>query len=113
MSAINPRVLDDLRALQAGLLAELIDLFLRDADGQVAALRESGAARDVHRFERGALALKGSSGNLGAQAMSRICFDLKTAANGADWARVQELLPGLEVELRSVKAELLVEKARV
>jgi two-component system sensor histidine kinase/response regulator len=113
MPAINPRVLNDLKALQPGLLAELIELFLRDAEGQVALLRESGAARDARRFERGALALKGSSGNLGAQAMSRICADLRSASTGQDWARVDALLPGLQDELRSVTAELLAEKARL
>jgi len=115
VSAINPKVIGDLRALQAGspgFLVELIDLFVKEADVLVAKLREAQAARDARSFERAAHTLKGSCGNLGAQAMSRICAELQTAGHAADWARAAELMPGLETEFKTVKIELETEKGR-
>ncbi|MBI3856754.1 MAG: Hpt domain-containing protein [Planctomycetes bacterium] len=116
MASINPRVIADLRSLQSGgspgFLAELIDLFLKEAEAHVTKLRESLAARDAKVFERSAHTLKGSCGNLGAQAMSRICADLQNVGHDADWTRAAELLPGLEAEFRTVTAELRVERER-
>jgi len=116
VGAINPKVIADLRALQSagspGFLAELIDLFLKEAGGHVAKLRESLATKDARTFERSAHTLKGSCGNLGAQAMSRICADLQTVGHEANWARAAELLPTLEEEFKAVTRELEVEKTR-
>jgi len=115
MPSINPKVIGDLRALQTGgspgFLAELIDLFLTEADGHLLKLRESLAAKDARTFERSAHTLKGSSGNLGAQAMSRMCADLQALGHAADWIRTGAGLQELEQEYRAVKAELEVEKA--
>ena len=115
MSAINPKVIEELRGLQAGspgFLVELIDLFLKEADILVAKLRDSLGARDAKGFERAAHTLKGSCGNLGAQAMSRICADLQAVGHAADWARAGDLMPGLEAEFGTVKIELETEKGR-
>jgi HPt (histidine-containing phosphotransfer) domain-containing protein len=115
VSAINQKVIGELRALQdgsPGFLAELIDLFLKEADVLVTKLRDSLAARDARLFERAAHTLKGSCGNLGAQAMSRICAELQTLGHEADWTRAAELMPGLEAEFGTVKIELETEKSR-
>lgn len=117
MAAINPRVLDDLRALQTpgspSFLGELIDLFLQEADNHVQKLRESFAAKDATLFERSAHTLKGSSGNLGAQVMSRICGDLQMIGRSADWARAAAVLPALETEYAAAKTELVAERKKL
>ena len=116
MTSINPKVIDELRALQnsgsPGFLVELIELFLREAATHVSTLRESLDRRDARTFERSAHTLKGSCGNLGAQAMSRICADLQAAGQDADWDRAAALLTGLEQEFRTVRIELESEKGR-
>ena len=116
VAAINQKVIDDLRALQSagspGFLAELIDLFLKEAEVHVSKLRDALAARDARVFERSAHTLKGSCGNLGAQAMSRICADLQNVGHGADWNRAAELLPTLEAEFSAVQTELRAERDR-
>ena len=117
MSAINPRVLDDLRSLQTpgapSFLGELIDLFLKEADGHLQKLRTAFEAKDAALFERSAHTLKGSCGNLGAQAMSRICADLQTIGHATDWTRAAEILPALETEYASVKGELEAERRKL
>jgi HPt (histidine-containing phosphotransfer) domain-containing protein len=116
VGAINPKVIDDLRAIQSagspGFLAELIDLFLKEAGNHVAKLRESLSSKDARTFERSAHTLKGSCGNLGAQAMSRMCADLLSVGHDADWARAEQLLPALDEEFKAVTRELELEKTR-
>lgn len=116
MSALNSKVIDELRALEAGgapgLLKELIDLFLKEADGHLAKMRAAIASREAQPFERSAHTLKGSSGNLGAMTLSKICGELQTAGRAADWTRIAALFPGLESEYRDAKAALEAERAR-
>jgi HPt (histidine-containing phosphotransfer) domain-containing protein len=117
MSAINPRVLDDLRSLQTpgapSFLGELIDIFLKEADGHLQKLKTAFQAKDAVLFERSAHTLKGSCGNLGAQAMSRICADLQSIGHAADWTRAATVFPQLEAEYVGVKAELEAERKKV
>jgi HPt (histidine-containing phosphotransfer) domain-containing protein len=116
VAAINPKVIGELRALQGAgspvVLADLIDLFLKEAAAHLSSLRENIALRDGRAVERTARTLKGSCGNLGAQAMSRICVDLQSAGHAAEWTRAEDLLRGLEVEFRAVSGELEAEKTR-
>jgi len=114
VSSLNPKVLAELRALEVGspgLLSELITLFLREAANHLAGLRTSFQERDARAFERGAHTLKGSSGNLGAQAMSRLCGDLQNVGRAADWDRAAELMSRLEEEFRTVKEDLERERS--
>lgn len=115
MPAINAKVIADLRALEdggaPGLLRELIDLFLREAEAHLAKLRAALASREAQPFERSAHTLKGSSGNLGALTMSRICGELQAIGRAADWARAPEVLATLENEFRGVKSELEIERS--
>ena len=117
MAAVNPRVLDDLRTLQTpgapSFLGELIDIFLKEADGHLLKLRASYEGKDAVLFERSAHTLKGSCGNLGAQAMSQICADLQHIGQAADWPRAAMVLPVLEKEYGAVKAELEAERKKL
>jgi HPt (histidine-containing phosphotransfer) domain-containing protein len=93
--AINPKVIAELRAIQGGtpgFLAELIDQFLKEAHALIAKLRDALAAHDARAFEQAAGALKGSSGNLGAQPMSRMCVELQAASHAGEWSRATKLL---------------------
>ena len=116
MSSLNLKVIGELREIERsgspGFLGELIDLFLKEAIAHVATLRNSLAAKDARVFERTAHTLKGSSGNLGAAAMSRMCAELQDIGHAADWTRAAEILPRLETEFEAVKTELLAEKGR-
>ena len=115
MPSINLKVIEDLRALQSGspgFLVELIDLFLKEAAVLLAKLQTALGTRDAGAFERAAHTLKGSCGNLGAQAMSRLCAELQTAGQAADWKRASELVSKVLAEFRLVQSELEAEKAR-
>jgi CheY-like chemotaxis protein len=62
----------------------VMDIFLRDAAGQLAALREACAAVDAGTVERVAHTLKGNAAMLGATSVARSCAELiQSARNGA------------------------------
>jgi two-component system, sensor histidine kinase and response regulator len=116
VSSLNKKLIEDLREIERsgspGFLGELIDLFLKEAVSHVAGLRNALAIKDARVFERTAHTLKGSSGNLGAMGMSRICAELQDLGHATDWTRAAEILPRLEAEFEAVKADLLLEKGR-
>ena len=112
MPAINPKVIGELRALPGVSVVELIDLFLQEAVAHFSTLQSSLTARDGRILGRSAQTLKGSCGNLGAQAMSRICVDLQAAGQAGKWDRAAELFKSLEEEFRAVRGELESEKGR-
>lgn len=87
-------------------------MFLKEAAVHLSKLHEALQGRDAKTFAHSAHTLKGSCGNLGAQAMSRICADLQAAGHAADWRRAAELMPVLDEEFRSVRIELESEKGR-
>lgn len=116
VGSINLKVIEELRSLQSpsspNFLRELIDLFLQEAEGHVTKLRSTAEAKDAQGFERAAHTLKGSSGNLGALALSKMCAELQGVGRAADWTRAAAVLPGLYAEFSSVKTELEAEKSR-
>ncbi len=116
MGAINPKTIDELRALQAGgsptFLGELIDLFLKELAQNMARLREALAGRDARAVERVAHTMKGSCGNLGAETLSALCAELHAAARTGDWARAEPLAARIEQEQGAVAAALEAEKSK-
>lgn len=116
VGSINAKVIQELRALEdagaPGLLVELIDLFLAEADKHIRTLKDAFNERNASLFEKSAHTLKGSSGNLGAMALSKMCSELQDVGHAADWVRASTLLPGLESEFGGVKKELESEKKK-
>ncbi len=111
MPPLNPKVIEELRALERGgapvRLGELIDLFLRDAERQLVAMRAALATREAASIDRATQTLKRGSGNLGAMGLAQSCTELRSAARAGDWARASELVVALESEFGDVKAALL------
>lgn len=114
--AINSDALTGLRELQEegepDLLAELIEMFLADAEPRLASLRLAVPERDGEVVEREAHALKGSCANFGAVPMARICEHLQTAGRAGDLADALTLLDRLEVEYERVRRALVAELSR-
>lgn len=90
MGAIDLDVIQELLDLcdedDVGLIAELVELFLRDAPARVADVIDGCAQGDLARVERGAHALKGSAGNLGAVAVRDLADRLQAAGRAGDLA---------------------------
>jgi len=116
MGTLNPRVIEELRSLQtegsSGFVAELIDLFTKEAVQHLSNLRAGVERRDATLVERSAHTLKGSSGNLGAEGLSRLAAQLQTLARTPDWDRIAALVGDLEREWVLVEADLRSERDR-
>lgn len=116
MPAIDPQVMQELRDLQSsgapGFLVELIDIFLKEQAQHLVRLRKAFDDRDAGVLERVAHTMKGSCGNLGARALSKVCSELQTIARAADWPRSEALVLQIERDSVAVEAELRAERAR-
>ncbi len=108
--AIDVSVLEGFRELQTDgspdLVAELIEMFVRDTASRLAVMRKAVFAENVRAVRQDAHSLKGSSSNLGAHRMAALTGELEQliqneSVRGADavldrmeneFARVRELL---------------------
>jgi HPt (histidine-containing phosphotransfer) domain-containing protein len=89
----DPDVLAGLRELgNANLLAELVELFVDDAQSRIPARRDAFEKDDAEAVERIAHTLKGSCGNMGALRMAEICENLQEVGHSGDLSRASVLI---------------------
>ena len=106
-SPMDPAIVDSLRELGGDdMLADLVELFLEDAEPRLAALGEAVKADDASAVERVAHSLKGSSGNMGAHGMSRLAAELQYIGASGDLSKAPESLRSLEAEFERVRPAL-------
>jgi two-component system sensor histidine kinase/response regulator len=109
-AVLDPRVVARLGRLGAAtgedLLAQLAALFLADAINRVGALRLALADGDAAALVRSAHSLTGSSANLGATELSRLCGILAANGPAAELVGRSALVDGIEAELDRVRAAL-------
>jgi CheY-like chemotaxis protein/HPt (histidine-containing phosphotransfer) domain-containing protein len=115
--SLDATVLAGLRGLQQpgapDLLSQLIELFLGDAAPRLAGLAQAVAQGDARALERQAHTLKGSSANIGARRLARLCEDLELLGRSGELGRAPGLLTQLEAEFDRVRAALRAEMAKV
>lgn len=111
---LNRETIAELRALEMpgapSFLSQMIDLYLRDASGLIRELRASFTSRDMAVLHKAAHQLKGSSGNVGADELTRLSRELQAASMDGDWTRCADLVPKVEREYASVETELRAER---
>jgi HPt (histidine-containing phosphotransfer) domain-containing protein len=107
---LDPQVLAALQELEqrsrAGLLAHLITLYLQEVPAHLAALHEAVAHGDAARVEEVAHGLRGSSAQLGATRMTRLCTSLHEDASTQNLSRAAARVADLTREFCHVQAAL-------
>ena len=127
--SVNHELLDSFKDLQQpgepDIVAELIDLFLEDAEKRITILAQAGALGDLNTVREQAHGLKGSSGNIGASRIHNLSNRLaespaansaansanELAANKANIEKAQQLITDLAAEFEKVRRILTARRA--
>jgi len=106
---VDPEVLAELRQLDdtGDLLGTLVVHFLDETPQRLAAMQTALRQGNAAALAEAAHALKGSSGNLGANRMQRLCGELQTLGRAAELDQVGERLATLGAEFAAVRTILL------
>ena len=112
MPSLSARTLQDLRGLGTDFFKDLVGVYLKESGESIPALRTSLDGCDAVTLEKTAHTLKGSSGNLGAEALSKLCAELQAAARAKEWNRCTDLVCRVEQEYPSVSKDLRAEQAK-
>ena len=117
-SVIDPVVIASLRQLRmpqrADPLAELIDLFLREAPAQLDAMEKSVTSTGVEAVSRAcsaATALKGGAGNLGARNLAALADEMVQAINTGYLSVSLPLVQKARIEFERAREALIRIKA--
>jgi HPt (histidine-containing phosphotransfer) domain-containing protein len=87
-------------------LAELAELFNRESESCMQRLEQGLAQRDATLASRAAHSLKGSSSNLGAHALAKLCAAMEQAAKRGDWDPIPATFAEARTELGRVRQAL-------
>jgi HPt (histidine-containing phosphotransfer) domain-containing protein len=90
----------------AEFAAELVDTFLEEASGMLAALRSARADNNAERFRRAAHSLKSNGSTFGASRLAALARELELNGLDVDPARDAAALAGLEAEYARAAAAL-------
>jgi HPt (histidine-containing phosphotransfer) domain-containing protein len=104
---IDRQVIKNLRELGGQeMLSELAEMFLDDTRLGIDTLKGAVEEGDAQTIERTAHTLKGSSGNMGAHRMARVCAQLEEVGASGDLKRAPRLIVQLEEEFDRVRPVL-------
>jgi CheY-like chemotaxis protein/HPt (histidine-containing phosphotransfer) domain-containing protein len=97
----------------SNFVAMVIDLFIRDAGSQVAAIRQAVPRRDAGMTQAAAHSLKGSSMTMGATRLGALCARLEDDAKASSAASLAPaLLAAIDEEFARVREALATEQQR-
>ncbi len=110
---IDPVVIAGLRQLRipgkSDPLVELIDLFLKEAPGELAAMEKAITSNDIDSMARtgsSATGLKGGAINLGARNLAALCDEIEQAARTGWLAEAKPVLDKAKLEFARVQDAL-------
>jgi HPt (histidine-containing phosphotransfer) domain-containing protein len=103
-------VVANLRKLEAAsgraIIAQLLASFSTVTPSRLAALRAAIATGDAYAINMEAHTLKGSSANMGARRMARLCGDLEMLSQTDDLTHAASILVYIEIEFACVRMAL-------
>ena len=108
--ALDPTVIEGLRLLttpgEPDVLTEVLRMFLMEAPKRMDRLRNAHQAGDIQEVHRSAHSLKGSAGNIGANAMYDICCQIDSKGRGGDVVALPPLIDALGLEFGKAEIEI-------
>ena len=104
---LDPAVIDRLRQLtppgEPDVLAEILNLFVHEAPKKIQLLQSALDGGDAGQVARVAHSLKGSSGNIGANALNDVCRRIDDLARSGELSAVPPLAAALTSEYHRVE----------
>jgi two-component system sensor histidine kinase/response regulator len=104
--ALNQRALDNIRSLdpdgEAGVLREVIGIYIDEAPGHLASLRQALSRHDATELARVAHAMKSASHNVGASQLGEACRQLEHASRAGDLQAAAEGVATIETQYLGV-----------
>lgn len=88
------------------LLQDLIEIFIEETPELIDRARNALNARNAIELGRVAHSMKGSSGNFGAQRLSKLAYRLERAGGRADFSEAATLLDAISPSFEEVAKEL-------
>jgi len=98
--------LSQLAGEDADFEAELLTIFLQDAENSLCEIGSAIAAQDILAIEEAAHSLRGASANVGAKALAATAGQLEKIARGGKATGAQALLQQLTRHCHSVQKQL-------
>ena len=103
---IDHAVYEDLKTVMDDEFPDLIEAFVGESARQLEAAREGWHASDLEAVRRNVHSLKGSTANIGARELNRLCADIERRTRDGDIAPIPALLSAAEAELSEVTSLL-------
>jgi HPt (histidine-containing phosphotransfer) domain-containing protein len=94
-------------------IAELLDMALETGAKHTRALEDAVATGDAESMRRAAHAIKGSSGNIGANTVMHLADELEQRARAGDLSGARERVDAIEAEYARVAEAVRAYHARV
>jgi HPt (histidine-containing phosphotransfer) domain-containing protein len=114
--ALNHAALDELRSLDpdgsAGILAQIINVYLGDAPKLIAQIQTALAAKDIPTMTRHAHSLKSASLSVGASRVGEIASTIESGGRNNNVDDCPALLMALTAEFSAAKQLLQAEIAK-
>jgi two-component system sensor histidine kinase/response regulator len=85
------------------MMREIVADFVPAARSGIVEIRDAAASAVAERVRLSSHKLKGSSGLVGARALSELCAQLEAAGRAADWPLIGELVPRLDRLMQEVQ----------
>jgi HPt (histidine-containing phosphotransfer) domain-containing protein len=109
---LDPAVVESLRQLtppgEPDVLSEILTVFLTEVPRRIDRLKAAWRLGDAAEVQRSAHSLKGSSGNIGAEALFDVCRQIDERAKARDVRldQLDTLIAALDREYVRVEAEI-------
>jgi signal transduction histidine kinase/DNA-binding NarL/FixJ family response regulator len=110
---IDRAAVDRLRALQPGVVGELVEIFLAHAPEQLAAIRAAASSGELVVLRRVAHTLKGDASAWGARPLEHACREIEERALAGATGGYDRLIGAVEWELACVSEALRTIEAPV
>ena len=90
--------------------AALLDAYLDDSERRMGEIGDALDSGDLERLRTAAHALKGSSANVGAEALAALCGELEDSAAVQAVDALRRLVERVRAELRDVRDAVVAEQ---